>query len=315
MLCTVDSDPSRSVYHVGHPWTSWAAVLAGVTTTIAVQIGLTELCIASGLALYQPAAPGASTAALAVGTVGAVLVCALVSVFLGGWVAGRMKRHDSPVEAAVHGTLVWAVGSIAALLLTTISVGILAGGAFSLLGFGISGVAKGIEVAVPAAVQAVAPWDGIKKDLTDALDRQDAASTTPLADNRFADRSRLMQLLAHAFSAEAKDMSDADQEELKNLIGVQLGISPEAAGTAYAQWQRVWAEGMSRYEAALADAKRAAQDAAAAAAKRTAQAAIAAFFAMVVGLCAAIAGALCGSACATRCIMSRTPVSVVGQTP
>ena len=302
MLVTVDPTISPTSNHVSHPWTSWAAVLAGVTTTIAVQIGLTELCLALGLALFEPTDPGSVTAAIAIGTVAALLACTLISVFIGSWITGRMKHHHSWGEAAIHGMLVWAVAGIAALLLATISLGILAGGAFSLLGQGISGAAKGVGAALPAAVQAAAPsWDGLKNDIAAAIDTRDADAKAPISDSRYADRSRLMQLLTQSFSMDGSTPPEADRNEITQLVGAQLGISPEAARAAYAQWQRVWIEGVNRFAAAKEETMRMANDAAAIAAKRTAQAAIIAFFAMIVGLGAAIAGALCGSACAMKC--------------
>ncbi len=306
MSVTAEPIIHSSSIPASHPWTSWAAILAGVTTTIAVQIGLTEVCLAAGLALFEPADPGSSAAGIAVGTVLAVLVCALISVFAGAWVAGRMKFHQSATEAAVHGMLVWAVSGIAALVLTTISLGILAGGAFSLLGQGLSGAAKGIGATLPAAVSAAVPsWDSIKKDISGAMDKRDAASAETLSDGRFADRSRLMQLLSQSFSMDGKTLGDAERDEAVRLFSAQVGVTPEAARSAYDQWQRVWKEGMDRYEAAKEDAKRTAMNAAAITAKRTAQAAMIAFFAMIVGLGAAIAGALLGSECAKRCFNAR----------
>jgi hypothetical protein len=298
-------DSALPLSHVRNPWISWSAVLAGVTTTIAVQIGLTELCIASGLALFHPTDPGSETAALAIGTVAALLLCALISVFIGGWVAGRMKSHHSCGEAAIHGMLVWAVAGVAALLLTTISVGILAGGAFSLLGQGISGAAKGIGAALPAAVTAAAPsWDAVKTDLASAMDKRDADNANPAWENRFADRSRLMQLLAQSFVMDGKPLTDAVRNETIKLVASQFGISPEAARATYDQWLRVWDDGLRRFAAVKEEARSLTQQGAATAAKHTAQAAIVAFIAMVVGLGAAIAGALCGRACVMKCLAS-----------
>lgn len=124
-----------------------------------------------------------------------------------------------------------------------------------------------------------------------------------------------MQLLAQSFSLDGRPLPDPDREELKNLLAAQLGISPEAARAAHDQWQRVWSEGVVRFEAAKEEAKRVAQNAAAIAAKRTSQASIAAFFAMIVGLGAAIAGALCGSACATACFERRTATHRANRVP
>lgn len=316
MTISADQIVPHSTDPLSHPWISWAAVLAGVTVAIAVQIGLAELCLAAGMALYQPAEPGSAAVSLAVGTVAALLVCSLISVFVGGWVSGRMKCHHSPIEAAVHGMLVWAVSGIAALILTGISIGMLAGGALSLLGQGISGAAKGVGAAVPAVVQATAPsWEEIKKDIMGAMDNRDSSHNAQLSDSRFADRSRMMQLLAQSFSKDGTSLSDADRDELQNLAAGQLGIPPAAARAAYDQWQRVWKEGVSHFESAKEDAQRVAKNAAAVSAKRLGQAAMAALFAMIVGLCAAIAGALSGSACAMKRLASQPITSAANRIP
>ena len=280
------------------PWTSWAAVIAGTVTAIAVQIALTELCIGSGLSLYEPADPASSATTIAAGTAVAWLVCGLIAIFAGSWVTGRMKRHGTRVEAAIHGTLVWAVAGILTLLLTTVSLGVLTGGALALLGKGISGVAQGVGAAAPAVAQAAAPsWDAVKQQVEGAIGKLDGAANVPASDSRFADRSRLMQLLGQTFTIDGKPLSETDRQELTTLIASQLGIPAEAATKTLDQWQRVWREGAERFQAAKEDAKRTAIEAATVAKRRTAQAAFIAFLVMIAGLGAAIAGAVSGSTC------------------
>lgn len=284
------------------PWTSWAAVIAGTVTAIAIQIALTELCVGLGLAMYEPLDPAAAGGAIAAGTAIAWLVSALLSIFAGAWVTGRMKLHSTHMEAAIHGTLVWAVVGILTLLLTTISLGMLAGGAMALVGKGISTTASAIGSAVPALAQAAAPsWDDVKKQLEGAADKatSSAASSDAKApsESRFADRSRMMQLLGQTFTMDAKPQSEADMKEVTGLVAGQLGISSEAAQATLQQWQRSWQESVNRYEAMKNDAKKMALEAASVTARRTAQAAIIAFFVMIAALGAAIGGAISGSAC------------------
>lgn len=293
-----------------NPWISWSAVIAGIVVTAALQIALTQLAVGSGLSFYNPIDPAAEGARIAAGTVIAWIVAGLVSVFLGGWVAGRMKRQGTRLEAGVHGALVWSTWAIAGLLLAALSVGALAGGAVSLLGHGVSAagsVAGGAATAAGAAGGAIAgvaapSWDAVKQQVEGAFQSADdstapAGSADGALDGRFADRSRLMQLLGHSFSkAGDPAMPAADVAEMNTLLAAQLGIPAQAASNATKQWQAAWTESRDRYDAAKADAERTALEAAAVAKQRTAQAAMIAFGVMLIGLIVAVAGALSGSA-------------------
>jgi hypothetical protein len=321
MTTPIASNPPHPVHQSQSlPWISWGAVIAGVATAIAVQIGLTELAIGVGLSLYEPADPESSASSIATGTIIAWVAAGMISVFLGGWVAGRMKRHGTKTEAGVHGGLVWAAGSILGALVATISVGMLASGAVSMLGQGLSAAARtagsvvqGAASAAPGAANLVAPsWDNVRQQVQGSFDRNasgtrpaggDAAgapagaANAPAAENRFQEQSRLMQLLGSAFTMDRHSTMPApEQQELTTLLGSQLGISTEAARQTLDQWQRVWRQGVERYETAKEEAKRQALAAATVAKKRTAQAALIAFATMILSLAAAVAGALVGSA-------------------
>ncbi len=309
---TISPNPSVHIAQAV-PWISWGSIIAGVVVAIAVQIGLTELCIGSGLSLYEPGDPVESATNVAVGTVIAWFVCGLVSVFIGGWIAGRMKRHGTLIEAAVHGALVWALGGILIALLATVSLGLLAGSAVSLLGQGLSAAARGADVVAQGVSAAVPSWESARQQVEGAFQRADApggaapgsgdeaGATNGAAnarDDRFSDRSRLMQLLGQFFNVDANAvLSQADHQELSTLLAGQLGISAQAAQRTLEQWQRVWRQGVERYQAAKEDAKQAAMKAVAVADRRTTQAAIIAFCLMLIGLVAAIGGALAGNAC------------------
>lgn len=302
--------------HVGTLWVSWAVIIAGALAAIAVQVGLTELCVSAGLALYEPGDPDSSGTAVTAGTVIAIAICGLVSVFIGGWVAGRMKRHSSRIEAAVHGGLVWALGSVLTMILATVTVGAVASGAMSLVGKGLSAAASGAgalaegvaDMAAPAVKQMAGPtWDAMRKQVESAFERNDSNPASGEGDdasrarvqNRYVERSRLMQLLGKTFSFgdDATSLTQAEEEELRTLLASQLGISQEAAQQTLDQWQEVWQEGVERYEVA----KQTAFDVAEEAKERTAQAALIAFVVMFLSLIAAVAGAIVGCLCAWKC--------------
>lgn len=297
MTTTLLSSPPTTIPQA-MPWISWAAVIAGSVVAIAVHLALTELCIGSGLASYEPADPQSSATAVASGTAIAWMVSGLISIFVGSWVAGRMKRHGTRIEAAVHGSLVWALGSILTLAVGALTLGAVVGGAGSLLSAGISGAGQGIAAIAPTAAKIAAPsWDDVKKQLDGAIGNTESAAGKPGNENRFAERSRLMQLLSSSFTLDKSQQSDAERQETSTLLASQLGISGEAARATLVQWQRVWDEGVQRYRTLMDDAKHTATEAAVLAKRRTSQAMIIAFFVMIAGLAAAMAGAVAGSTC------------------
>lgn len=297
-MTTSTLSPPPTTIPQAMPWISWAAVIAGSVVAIAVHLALTELCIGSGLAAYEPTNQQSSATAVASGTAIAWMACGLISIFVGSWVAGRMKRHGTRVEAAVHGSLVWAVASILTLAVGALTLGAVVGGAGSLLSAGISGAGQGIAAIAPAAAQIAAPsWDDVKKQLDGAIGKTEGVAGAPPNENRFAERSRLMQLLGSTFTLDQRQQSTSEQQELSTLLASQLGISAEAARTTLGQWQSAWDEGAQRYRIAMDDAKRMATEAALVVKRRTSQVMIVAFFVMLGGLAAAIAGAVAGSTC------------------
>ncbi len=273
------------------------------------------------MSLYDPTDSSSSGAGIAAGTAIAWLVCALLAIFVGGWVTGRMKRHGTNMEAALHGTLVWGLASLLTFWLTTVSLGLLTNGALSLLGQGISGAAKGVGAAIPAVAQIAAPsWDSVRQQLEDGMSKFENQGINqpnqPANEHRYSERSRLMQLLGQNFSTNPQPLSDVDHDEMTRLLASQLGITPEAARLTTDQWQRTWNDSLQHYQSTMAEAKQTALEVAKMVKRRTAQAAIIGFFIMLAGLGAAIAGAVMGFHCLVKCARmtddgEASPVSVV----
>lgn len=112
-----------------HSAVSWGAVFAGAVAALALLLLLTTLGAGFGLKL----APWlASRASLQVFTpiVGAVMVAAqVISAGLGGYLAGRLRVHWLNVHGhevhfrdTAHGLLVWALSSLAGVVLATLLV-------------------------------------------------------------------------------------------------------------------------------------------------------------------------------------------------
>lgn len=116
---------------------SWGAVMAGWAAGFTLQLVFTTLGAGIGLAAIEPAAGRDPGAGFAVAAGAWWIITGLVSFFAGGWVAGRLSGHLNPVEASIHGLLVWAVAGVIGLAFLTTSAASLIGGAFGPLARGI----------------------------------------------------------------------------------------------------------------------------------------------------------------------------------
>ncbi len=158
---------------------SWGAIFAGLVVAMVLQVLLSLLGLAIGLTVWDPGDPAA---ALGVGAGVWVAVAGLISLFVGGIVAGRMAGVLTPGDGAMHGVVLWGLSVIVTLWLTTAGVGMVLGGAFQLVGTaagaGVGLVGEevaivGLEAAVrddrQAVVQGVAQRTGLTPAEADQL--------------------------------------------------------------------------------------------------------------------------------------------------
>ncbi len=133
---------------------SWSSVFAGVLIAIVVQIALSLLGIGIGLSTVDPKTEVNPTQGLGTGTAIWYILSSLISLFAGGWIAGRLAQTRRSFNGAIHGLLTWSLITLATLYLLTSTIGSLLGGAGRLVGstLGAAGnvVGKGVEAAAPA---------------------------------------------------------------------------------------------------------------------------------------------------------------------
>jgi hypothetical protein len=284
------------------PTVSWGAVFAGMVTAIALQIALAQLCVSLGLAMYSPFDPAEPTGTIAMTTVIAWVGCALAGLFLGGWVAGRLAHFQSQTIAALHGALVWASGAVVASATVALTAGLLAGGTAKLAGEAVQATAAGAGALGSTVVSAVAPnWDAVRDQVKEASGKVVDAAKNGNLENRFADQSRLMDLLGRFFVADRSQRpTGPERDEMAGLVASQLGIGKEAAVRTLDQWERSWDAAVAKFNQAQETAKQKAKEAADAAKKYTAAAAGTSFGLMVVALIAAMIGGIFGSVCFRR---------------
>ncbi len=111
---------------------SWGGVWAGLLVAMAVLILLGSLGLAVGASAVDPQQP----AAQALGTGAAIWggVSLLIALFIGGMVSTRVGMVHDRTAGAWEGALVWVMSILAIAYLATSGIGLVAGGAFKLVG-------------------------------------------------------------------------------------------------------------------------------------------------------------------------------------
>ncbi len=133
---------------------SWGAIFAGAFVTMAVFITLQMLGAGIGASVVDlTGSQTTSPRSLGIGALVWWFVMGLISLFIGGWVAGRLGWRLSKVDRALHGLTVWSLFYVAMFLLATTVLSALVGGGLSLLGSSVS--AAGQAASTPQGQQAI----------------------------------------------------------------------------------------------------------------------------------------------------------------
>ncbi len=110
---------------------SWAAIFAGAMIAAATHILLTLLGIGVGLAVIDPASAAADGGGFGIGAAVWGVISAVVSLGLGGFVAGYIAGSWRLANGMMHGFMAWALATVFGVLLLTSSAAFLAGSGMS----------------------------------------------------------------------------------------------------------------------------------------------------------------------------------------
>jgi hypothetical protein len=223
---------------------SWAAVAAGAIVNLALTLLLIAFGIGLGLSVVSPwAGSGVSATTFKIGTGLYLIVIAMLSSSIGGYIAGRLRSrwigvHTDEVyfRDTAHGFVAWAFASVLGAILLASPVSGLLGGASS-----------GAAQATSAAASRGGPMDGY----VDALLRSDSPAA-PNADNARDSRGEMVRLFTGSFRnggelkpadrayaakvvATRTGMSQADADKRVNDVVTQIKADTDAARKATAQ--------------------------------------------------------------------------------
>lgn len=296
---------------------SWSAIFAGVALALVVSLILNLLGTAIGSASIDPMEEGNPLEGLGKGTAIWVVVSGIISMFIGGWIAGRLAQR----EGALHGLLVWATTSLITLYLVSSAVTGVVRSGVNLAGSGLSAVGSGIAQVAPRVGSAVQDQlreqgidfnlDDIQGELETAMRQtgkpelnpdnvtqeaqtagQDAQQTAQnAAQNPQQADQQLGGLLDRIKGKGDKAWDAADRQAMVNLIKARTGKTDEEANQMVDQTQQAYQQAYAKYQELKAEAERKAREAADVAAKRVSQASWLLLITLIVsGLVAAGAG-------------------------
>lgn len=204
----VETEPSIS-------GVSWGSVIAGAVVSLALTLVLLSFGTGMGFSMASPwAGAGASATTFKISTGIYLIVIAMLSSSIGGYLAGRLRTkwigvHTDEVyfRDTAHGFLAWAVASVVGAILLTSAASTM-----------IGGTASGFTQAAGAAAAQNGPMNGY----VDTLLR----SNTPAAQGD--DRGELTRLFATSFR-NGGDLNATDRTYLAKVVAAKTGLSePDA---------------------------------------------------------------------------------------
>lgn len=107
----------------GVSYVEWSSVIAGTILALAISIIFLQFGAMLGLNVFEPTQSGATTRGMVITAAAWLFWVQLVSSLAGGYTAGRMRAvlpeiatSESEVRDGAHGLLVWALGTILAVI-------------------------------------------------------------------------------------------------------------------------------------------------------------------------------------------------------
>lgn len=301
----------------------WGAVFAGVVVVLVTQLLLAVLGVAFGAGAIDPLQQGNPLRGLGLGSAIWLVVTALISLFAGGWVSGRLAAVNSRIDSLLHGVVTWGLATLVSFILITNLVAGIVTGTANMAGDVLGFAGQGVKAVAPQIADAVGQQIGIdnlqlsdlrqeakkmltqtrKEDLQPGNIERSAEKMGTMAKDTAGDMARNPQMagpeidsLVDRVLAEGKTVIEAaDREALVNVLVARTEMSREAAGRTVDNWQTSLAQLKDKAGEVVQQVEDKALVAADTAAREVSQAAVWVFVALLLGLGAAAGGGWLGT--------------------
>ncbi|QJD97195.1 TIGR04086 family membrane protein [Mucilaginibacter robiniae] len=200
-----------------HQRISWAAVFAGFIVAVLTQLSLTLLGVAIGMSTVDAVNHDTPGTGLAIGSGIWSALSIIISLFAGGWVAGRLAKDKHTSESMIHGILVAGLLFILTFYLLSNAIGSIVGGAGNVVGKAVSSATPSLKQAAQERYQ---PGSEAGKQ---QLSTDSANISEQVAANKDDVEQTARQVADDAASA-------AGKAALYSFIGVLLGTGAAAFG-------------------------------------------------------------------------------------
>ncbi|MFP4418471.1 MAG: hypothetical protein ACLFSB_14480 [Chitinispirillaceae bacterium] len=287
-------EPVKNTDHREERRISWGAIFAGVFVALGVQILLGFLGAAIGLAAVDPTNPGTFTIAAAIW----LIISGIVSLFAGGWVAGRLSGEPVGLDRAIHGVVLWGLATLVSLFLITSTAMAIIGGAFGLVESTVTTTGEAAAQLVPQVGQIVQQqFGGPGSPISEIRDQaeqllQQAADTLESPQQRQQIQKDL-QTIYSALSqlATEGEIPDQSRQQIQQILVQRTDMSPQEAQSTLSDWIKQAEQAREQLMAQLDSVAQATEEAA----DTAAQASGWIFFILLLSLAAAIAGGVVAS--------------------
>lgn len=266
---------------------SWGAVAAGVITALAVHLLMSLLGVAIGASSIDPLlgeSPDAATLGIGAGIWW--VASALVAVFAGGWVAGRLAGVPVRADGMLHGFLTWGLTTLLLFYILTTTLSSLLGGAFGLVGSALTGTARGAqELADDRPGRATGVAGDIERQLQAML-----GQAVPGLDRagqqlgRAVEDENVRAVVRKVIAAGPDGLSAGDREQAINALVSHGSMTRPQAEQQLAAWEQ-----------AYRDTEQRAREAGEITADRVSQASVWLFVSLALGAAVAGFGGLLGT--------------------
>jgi hypothetical protein len=282
---------------------SWGAIFAGFFVTMVVQITLTLLGAAVGLASLEPFREPHSGQKVAIASGIWLLVSGLISIWVGACCAGRLCGGPQRTDGLIHGIVTWSVSTCATLALLATTVGAVIGGTAALLGgaleLGNLTRSEGTTSPLQEQVQNLFPQAGSptlaptgrteQKSPTEQGAQQQPTKLTDFAQKDPQLSAALSEMQKKGGAAQATE----ERDKVVNMLTSQYNMEQQQATGMIQQWEQESQQPRQQTE-------QKAEQATTAATRGMASGALWGFIALTLGLIFAAWGGWAGTASLLR---------------
>lgn len=219
---------------------SWGAILAGAITAVGVSMLLGLLGVWGSAAAVDPITPGGSPTVATFGFTAGLFsaLSALLALFCGGWVAGRLAGVPSSADGMLHGWLTWSLTMVVFFWLITSAATSVVSGAFGAMGSVAQLAGQGASAAGSAATQASddVSWNNLPGPIQNVLGQvegqlRDAAQANGVQLPQ--DRQEMNALIQDLGTA----LVQGDTDRLGTILSQRTGVTPEQANATIEQFR------------------------------------------------------------------------------